>query len=51
MHLKRVKRQIQIALAEAQAEARLKRENDASAEKVAQLKARENLWKHRIYHQ
>ena len=35
VHLKRVKRQIQIALAEAQAEARIKRDKEASAEKVA----------------
>ena len=46
-----MKRQIQQALREAHEEAKLKKEADAVARKEAELKMRENMWKHRIYHQ
>lgn len=50
-HYKRVKRQLQQALREAQEEAKLKRDAEVIAEKEAKMKQRENMWKHRIYHQ
>ena len=45
LHYKIVKRQIQKAIREAEEEARLRKEMEIEAKRLADLKARENMWK------